>query len=191
MVEHEIELTDNKPFKDRVRRIPPAIYDEVCQHLEEIKQANVIRESTSPWSSNVVLARKKDNSLRFCLDYRHLNQRTVRNAHPLPRIDGTLDALHGATWFTSLDLCSGYWQVGLKEDDKPKTAFTVGPLGFYECNRMPFGLTNSPATFQALMQKVVGNLHLNTCLIYLDDIIVFSNALQEHLTRLREVLGRI
>ena len=107
VVEHPIELTNNLPFKDRSRCIHPALYDEVRQHLTEMKQADGIRESSSPWASNVVLVRKEDSSLRFCIDYRRLNSRTVRNAHSLPRIDETLDALEGASWFSSLDLCSG------------------------------------------------------------------------------------
>jgi hypothetical protein len=125
--------------------------------------------------------RKKDQSLRFCIDFRRLNNRTIRNAHPLPRIEETLDALKGALWFSSLDLCCGYWQVEVDEVDKPKTAFTVGPLGFFECNRMPFRLTNSPATFQALMEKVIGDLNLKTCLVYLDDIVIFSMTIEEHI----------
>ena len=84
-----------------------------------------------------------------------------------------------------------YWQVEVKEEDKPKTAFTVGPLGFFECNRMPFCLTNSPATFQYLMEKVIGNLNLKSCLVYLDDIVIFSSSIEEHLGRLREVLIRL
>jgi hypothetical protein len=138
IVKHRIDLTDDVPFKDRARRVPPALYDEVRKHLKEMLAANVIRESSSPWASNVVLVRKKDNTLRFCIDFRRLNNRTVRNAHPLPRIEETLDALKGAVWFSSLDLCCGYWQVEVEECDRPKRAFTVGPLGFYECNRMPF-----------------------------------------------------
>jgi len=191
VVKHSIELTDTVPFKERSRRINPALYEEVREHLEEMKKANVIRESSSPWASAVVLVRKKDGSLRFCIDFRKLNNRTVRNAHSLPRIEETLDVLQGASWFSSLDLCSGYWQVEMKEEDKSKTAFTVGPLGFFECNRMPFGLTNSPATFQYLMEKVVGDLNLKTCLIYLDDIVIFSKTVEEHINRLREVLLRL
>ena len=95
-----------------------------------------------------------------------------------------LDCLNGAEWFTSLDLKSGYWQVEMEEESKALTAFTVGPLGFYECERMPFGLTNAPATFQRLMQSCLGNLHLQYCIIYLDDIIAFSKTLEEHLMRL-------
>ena len=135
------------------------------------------------------ISQEKDS--RFCIDYRRLNSRTVRNAHSLPRIDETLDALEGASWFSSLDLCIGYWQVEVKEEDKPKTAFTVGPLGFFECNIMPFGLTNSPATFQYLMEKVIGNLNLKSCLVYLDDIVIFSSSIEEHLGQLRKVLIRL
>ena len=131
LLQHAIELTDDTPFKDSARRIPPSMYEEVCEHLEAMKQANVIRDSSSPWSSNVVLVRKRDQSLRLCLDYRRLNERTIRNAYPLPRIDETLDALNGSSWFSSLDLCCGFWQVAVKEEDKQKTAFTVGPLGFF------------------------------------------------------------
>ena len=171
--------------------MPPALYDEVRQHLKEMLNADVIRESNSPWASNVVLVRKKDNSLRFCIDFRRLNNRTIRNAHPLPRIEETLDALKGALWFSSLDLCCGYWQVEVDESDKPKTAFTVGPLGFYECNRMPFGLTNSPATFQALMERVIADLNLKTCLVYLDDIVIFSRTIEEHIERLNEIFQRL
>ena len=92
-----------------------------------------------------------------------------------------LSCLNGAEWFTSLELMSGYWQVEIEEDCQSLTAFTVKPLGFYECERMPFGLINAPATFQHLMQSCLGNLHLQYCIIYLDDIIVFSKTLEEHL----------
>ena len=109
----------------------------------------------------------------------------------MPRIDETLDCLGGATIFTSLDLRSGYWQVEMEEESKPLTAFTVGPLGFYKCERMPFGLTNAPATFQHLMENCLGELHLSWCIIYLDDIIVFSDSLREHLHRLRGVFAKL
>ena len=191
IVKHQIKLSDNTPFKERSRRVPPALYEEVHQHLKEMLSAEVIRESSSPWASNVVLVRKKDNSLRLCMDFRRLNNKTIRNAHPLPRIEETLDALKGAVWFSSLDLCCGYWQVEVEESDKQKTAFTVGSLGFFECNRMPFGLTNSPATFQALMENVISDLNLKTCLVYLDDIVVFSSTIKEHIERLQQIFQRL
>ena len=129
IVKHEIKLTDETPFKDPYRRIPPGLYDEVRVHLKEMLEAGAIRESQSPFSSNVVLVRKKDGSLRFCIDFRKLNSRTVKDAYTLPRIDDTIDSLIGAKFFSKLDLCSGYWQVEIKEEDKHKTAFSVGNLG--------------------------------------------------------------
>ena len=148
-----------------------------------LKEVGAIRESTSPFSSNVVFDRKKDGTIRFCIDYRKLNQRTTKDAYPIPRIDDTLHPLAGSKFFSTLDLKSGYWQVELRESDKPKTAFQVGSRGFFECNRMPFGLCNAPATFQRLMERCIGALNLRECLIYLGDIIIFSPTFGEHLER--------
>ena len=191
IVKHEIKLTDNTPFKDPYRRIPPAMYEEVRQHLKEMLDADAIRPSESPFSSNVVLVRKKDGSLRFCIDFRKLNSRTIRDAYTLPRIDDTIDTLIGAKYFSKLDLRSGYWQVEMKEEDKHKTAFSVGSLGFFECNRMAFGLTNAPATFQRLMERCMGELNLRECLIFLDDILIFSVTFEEHIRRLEAVFSRL
>ena len=191
MVKHVIRLNDETPFRERYRRIPPHQYDEVKKHLKEMLEIGAIRKSQSPWASAVVLVRKKDGALRFCIDLRKLNARTIKDAQTLPRIEDSLDSLNGAMIFTSLDLKSGYWQVELDEDSIPYTAFTVGPLGFYECLRMPFGLTNAPATFQRLMENCLGDLHLNWCIIYLDDIIVYSKTPEEHLQRLKAVFEKI
>ncbi len=190
-MEHGITLSDDTPFKDAYRRIPPGMYEEVREHLKEMIAAGAIRPSESPYSSNVVLVRKKDGSLRFCLDYRRLNAKTIRDAYSLPRIDETIDALAGSRYFSKLDLRSGYWQVAMKEEDKAKTAFSVGPLGFYECNRMAFGLTNAPSTFQRLMERCMGDLHLRDCLIYLDDIIIYSKTFEEQCTKLEAVFSRL
>ena len=149
-----------------------------------------IQRSTSPWASPVVLVCKKDGSLRFCTDLRKLNNRTIKYAQSLPRIEDSLDCLDGATIFTSLDLQSGYWQVELTEASRPLTAFTIGPLGFYECVWMPFGLTNAPATLQHLMESCLGEMHLKWCIIYLDDIIV-SQKTEEHIERLRGVFEKL
>ena len=116
--------------------------------------AVVIRPSNSPWSSPLVLVKKRDGSLRFCVDYRKLNSITVKDAYPLPRIDDTLDALGDVKYFSTLDMSSGYWQVEVGEEDKAKTAFTTGK-GHFEFNVMPFGLSNAPATFQRLMDLVL------------------------------------
>ena len=120
-----------------------------------------------------------------------LNNRTIKDAQSLPRIEDSLDCLDRATIFTSLDLQSGYWQVELTEASRPLTAFTVGPLGFYECVRMPLGLTNAPATFQCLMESCLGEMHLKWCIIYLDDIIIFSKMPKEHIERLRGVSEKL
>ena len=134
---------------------------------------------------------QKDGSLQFCIDLRRLNNHTIKDAQSLPRIEDSLDCLDGTTIFTSLDLQSGYWQLGMTEASKPLTAFTVGPLGFYECVQMPFGLTNAPATFQHLMESCLGEMHLKCCIIYLNDIIVFSKTPEEHIERLRGVIEKL
>ena len=191
ILKHDIKITGPQPFKERYRRIPPHLYEEVKTHLQEMVEVGAIRRSFSPWVSAVVLVRKKDGGLRFCIDLCKLNNRTVKDGYSLPHIEDTLDCLHGAVWFSTLYLKSGYWQVELEEEAKPLTAFTMGPLGFRECECMPFGLTNAPATFQRLMESCLGTLHLNWCIIYLDDIIVFSRTPEEHLHRLKAVIIKL
>ncbi len=167
------------------------MYEEVRQHLKEMLEAGAIRKSESPYSSNVVLVRKKDGSLRFCIDFRKLNNLTIKDAYSLPRVDEALDTLTGARVFSKLDLRSGYWQVGMREEDKAKTAFSVGPLGFYECNRMAFGLTNACATFQRLMETCMGELNLRECLVFIDDILIFSHNFDDHIKRLEKVFQKL
>ena len=141
---------------------------------------SAIRMSHSPWASMVVLVWKKDGSLRFCIGLRKLNNWTIKDAYLLSCIDETLDSLQGSQLFSLLDLKSGYWQVKKDKESKPLTAFTMGLLGFYECDRMPFGLTKAPVSFQKLMETCLGDLNLN-CIIYLDDIIIFSKVPASHL----------
>ena len=128
--------------------------------------------SRSPWTSVVVLIRKKNGKLGFCINLRKLKSLMVKDTYSIPRIQDTLNSLQGAIWFTLLDLKSGYWQVELKEASKPLTAFMVGPLGFYECEEMLFGLTNTPVTFQHLIKTCLGNLQFWWCIIYLGDVII-------------------
>ena len=150
-----------------------------------------IRPSDSPWRSAVVLVKKKNGELRFCIDLRKLNARTVKDAYSLPRIDDTLDKLKGSCVFSSLDVKFGYWQVEINEESKQYTAFTLGPLGFFECHRMPFGATNAPATFQRLMESCLGDLNLNWCIIYLDDVVVYAPTVEEHIVRFGVVFQKL
>ena len=190
---HKIVLKDpdTPPFKERFSRIPPPQLDEVCAHLKMMLDAGVIRPSNSPWCNVVVLVRKKDGSLRFCIDFRKLNSLTVKDSHPLPRICETLESLTGATHYSTFDMNSGFWQVPMDEESKQYTAFTLGSMGLYECESMPFGLCNAPPTFQRLMLNCLGELNLTYCLIYLDDVIVFSRTEEEHLKRMRVVFDRL
>ena len=130
-------------------------------HIQEMLDIGAIHQLHSLWASAVVLVWKKDGGLRFCTDLRSLNNWTVKDAYLLPQIDKTLDSLQGSQWFSSLDLKCRYWQVEMDEESKPLTTFTVGPLGFYECERMPFGLTNTTATVQRLMETCLGDLNLH------------------------------
>lgn len=159
-------------------------------HIKQLLDSKVIRESSSPYASPIVLVQKKSGELRMCVDYRQLNAKTRKDAYPLPRIEESLDALAGAQWFSTLDLASGYNQVPVAERDKAKTAFCT-PFGLFEFERMPFGLCNAPGTFQRLMERIFGDQSLHSVLLYLDDVIVFSSSVEQHLQRLEVVLSRL
>lgn len=191
LVKHTINVTDETPVKQRHRRIPPAMLDEVRQHLSDMLQSGVIRESSSPWSSPIVFARKPNGSLRLCLDLREVNKRTIKDAYYLPRINETLDSLGGSKYFTCLDLQTGYWQVEIEESHKAYTAFSAAPLGFFEANRMPYGVSNGPAVFQRLMERCLGDLQPQECLCYIDDTVVHSKSAEENLVRLERVLEKL
>ncbi|KAL6491310.1 hypothetical protein MHYP_G00016550 [Metynnis hypsauchen] len=188
--EHHIRLTDPRPFRERSRRIAPADIDNVRRHLQELLAAGIIKESRSPYASPIVIARKKNGKIRMCIDYHTVNARTIPDQYTVPRIDEALDCLAGSKWFSVLDLRSGYYQIEMAESDKEKTAFLC-PLGFFQFERMPQGITGAPATFQRLMERAVGDMNLLQCLVYLDDLIVFSWTLEEHEERLLRVLDRL
>ena len=164
LIKHHIKLTDPVPFKEAYRKIPPQMYDEVKAHIQEMLHLGAIRPSNSPWASAIVLVRKKDGRLRFCIDLRRLNNKTVKDAYSLPKIESILDSLIGAQIFSTLDLKAGYWHIEMAEEYKAYTTFTCGPLGFYECDTKPFGATNAPATFQRLMHDCLGDLNMNWCI---------------------------
>ncbi|KAK7906795.1 hypothetical protein WMY93_015407 [Mugilogobius chulae] len=189
-VKHNIKLHDETPFKQRARPIHPRDIEAVRSHLRDLLEAGVIRESESPFASPIVVVRKRNGDVRLCIDYRKLNLQTVKDAYALPNLEESFSALTGSKWFTVLDLKSGYYQIQMDEADKAKTAF-VTPLGFWEWNWMPQGVTNTPSTFQRLMEKCMGDLNLKEVLVFLDDIIIFSDTLEEHEKRLLRVLTRL
>jgi Reverse transcriptase (RNA-dependent DNA polymerase) len=151
-------------------------------------KAGVIEPASSEWESPVVLVPKPDGALRFCVDYRKLNAVTTRDTYPLPRMDEYIDSLGDAQIFTTLDCNSGYWQIPVAPEDIEKSTCTSHE-GTFQYNRMPFGLRNAPATFQRTVDIVLSGLRWKTCLVYLDDIIVFSNSPEEHARHLNEVLS--
>ncbi|XP_051953222.1 retrovirus-related Pol polyprotein from transposon opus [Xyrauchen texanus] len=189
-VKHQIKLNDNTPFKHRARPIHPQDVDAVRKHLQELLEAGVIRESESPFASPIVVVRKKDGTVRLCIDFRKLNSQTIKDAYALPNLEEVFSTLTGSNWFSVLDLKSGFYQIGMEETDKCKTAF-VCPLGFWEFNRMPQGITNAPSTFQRLMERCMGDLNRKQVLVFIDDLIVFSKTLEEHESRLLQVLNRL
>ncbi|BHF70481.1 hypothetical protein SprV_0301353200 [Sparganum proliferum] len=190
VIRHSIDTGTSKPLWQPPRRIPPHFQKEVSDLIQTMLTTGIIRPSRSPWASPVTLVPKKDGKLRFCIDYRRLNAVTTRDSFPLPRIDITLEALAGAQWFSTLDLKSGYWQVEVEPCDRPKTAFIL-PQGLFEFETMPFGLCNAAATSQRLMQSVLAHLYPQSCLIYLDDVIVFGRTARQHNANLAAVLSAL
>ena len=181
-------LSDDEPFKEHFRPIPPPLLEEVHASLRDMLEAGAIQPSQSPWCNAMVLVQKKDGSLRFCIDFRQLNVWTKKDSYPLPRIQEVLESMAGAAHFSTMDFKSGFWQVHMALESQQYTTFTVSNLGFYEFTRMPFGLCNVPTTFQHLMQNTLGELNLTYCIIYLDDVIVFGHTEEEPLEHLRIVL---
>ena len=190
IIMHYIDTGEARPVRQPLRRYPAAHIEAISEHVDNMLKQGTIEPASSPWASNVVLVKKKDGSLRCCIDYRQLNSVTRKDVYPLPRIDDCLDAMSSATLFSTFDLRSSYHQVEVAPHDRDKTTF-ICPRGMYRYRTMPFGLCNAGATFQRLMDVVMSGLHLDVCLVYLDDIVVFSKTIEEHLERLVRVLGRL
>ena len=191
LVEHKIETGDAVPVKQLPRRLPNSLRTVVEDQVEEMLENNIIRPSNSPWSSPIVLVRKKDGTWRFCIDFRKLNDVTVKDAFPLPQVADLMDNLAGHQYFSALDLASGYWQVPMDESSQEKTAFVIPGGGHFEFLRMPFGLTNAVPTFQRLMLAVLNGLLPLKCLVYLDDVLVVGRTFDQHLENLDDVLQAI
>ena len=187
---HSLRTTDDNPTAQTYRSILPRDFHEVKSHIQDLLAKGVVTPSHSPYAAPVVVVRKKDGSIRLCVDYRRLNSKTVKDAYPLPRIEESFNALAGSKYFTTLDLASGYHQIAMDPKDQDKTAFTT-PFGLFEYTRMPFGLTGAPATFQRLMNGVMSDFLFNFLLVYLDDLLIFSESFDDHLQHLEKVLKKI
>ena len=186
---HVINVPDDaKPINRPPFRMSPAELDELQRQLNELSSLGFIRPSTSPWGAPVLFVKKKDGTMRMCIDYRAINKLTVRNSTPLPRIDECLDRMHGASWFTSLDLRSGYHQIRIKDSDIPRSAFNTR-YGKWEFLVLPFGLSNAPPSYQSWMNNILKDCIDRFALIYLDDCCIYSKTLQEHIEHVRHVIA--
>lgn len=163
---------------------------EVRSFIEQLLSAGTIRKSKSLFALNVVLVKKKDGTIRMRVDYRMLNKRTIKDLYALPRIEDNLDKLSGSN-FSILNMESGYHQVEIEESHKHTKAFTVGPIGFYEFNRLQFGISNSPAMYQRILEECLKNLKMNISVFYLDDLIILADSYEEHLEHLYLIFNRL
>ena len=189
LVQMSLDTGDHQPIKQRAYREAWSQREALKRQLDAMLEAGVIEESHSPWASPVVMVPKHDGSLRFCCDYRRLNGVTVKDATPLPLIQDVLEAFGGARYFTNLDLRSGYWQIPMRPEDQAKTAF-ITYWGLFHFRVMPFGLSTAPAQFQRLMQRVLGSAQRGHCMCFLDDVIIYSRTIEEHIQHLRDVFER-
>jgi hypothetical protein len=188
-VDHAITLVEgSKPVNQRPYRLPFHQKNAMEELIKQMLDSHMIRPSISPYSSPVILVKKKDGSWRMCVDYRALNSNTIKNKYLIPIIEDLLDELFGATVFSMIDLRSCYHQIRMKESDIEKTTFTTH-LGHFEYVVLPFGLTNAPATFQTLMNSVLAQFLRKFALVFFDDILVYSKTMSEHIQHLRAVLA--
>ena len=189
--EHFIDTNDNPPFKVAPYNVAPYKLPAVHEEIKEMLDKGVIVPSQSPYNSPIVMVPKKDGTNRMCIGYRKLNEITTKDAYPLPRIGQPVDALQGAGYFSSLDLASGYWQVPVAKKDGHKTAFCAPEGGLYKFVKMPFGLTNAPANFQRPMNEIFKADLFKHALIFLDDLLVYSETPSEHLEHLAKVFPKL
>jgi len=191
LVEHSIDTGTHQPVKQALRRHPVAYLPLIDEHVDQMLEHDIIKPvSRSEWISNVVLVRKSDGSLRYCIDYRGLNTATVKANYPLPRIDTCLESLGGNRYYSTLDMRSAYWQVKVAEKDVEKTCF-VTRKGVFAFKVLSYGLVDAPSTFQRLVDLAFAGLTWEVCLTYLDDVVVFGRGFKEHLERLELVFDRL
>ena len=192
LVKHKIDTGNAKPVKKYPYRIPLAKRKVAEDEIKKMEKDGIIEKcSQSAWNAPIVMITKRDGSIRFCCDFRGLNECTIKDSQPLPRIDDSIEALAGSKWWSCLDMKSGYWQVDIDESDRHKTAFSIPGGEQWQWRRLAFGLCNSPATFTRLMQMVFSGLLWKTVIIYLDDIICQSKTFEGQLSNLEEVFNRL
>jgi hypothetical protein len=190
LIEHEINTGDARPIRQPLRRHPIAHLEEIDRQTQDLLDHDLIEPAASPWASNVVLVTKRDGSARMCVDYRSVNFLTKFDAYPLPHLDTCLNAMKQASWFSTLDLRAGYHNIPIKEEHRDKTTF-ITRKGSWRYKVLPFGLSTAPGTFQRLMDMVLSGLTYEMCMVYLDDVIVFSETFEDHIDRLEQVFTRL
>ena len=188
---HAIKLANETPIKEPPRRVPLFKRKVLEEEIDKLEQKGIIEKSCSPWSAPIVLVQKKDLTWRLCVDYRKLNDKTIKDAYPIPRIEDNLDSLSGSKWFSSLDLDMAYHQIPMKPSDKEKTAFATPMGGLYQYTSMPFGLCNAASTFQRIIEAALNGLQWHIAVLYLDDIIVLGNNFDDHLNNLSKIMDRL
>ena len=191
-VEHKIEIEEGSvPHREGARRMTPNKSEACRKKIEMLMEYDMIEPSKSPWACGVVMSKKKGGQLRFCCDFRYLNAVTIKDAYPIPLIDESLSKLGDAKFFTTLDLGSAFWQVPLRKQDREKTGFAC-ELGLFQWKRMPFGLCNATATFQRLMAQALTSVtkkYENLIMCYVDDVVIATPTLEDHIERLEEVFS--
>jgi len=188
IMKHSIQLTDSKPIKQRAYRTPHKLIEESDRQINQWLETGIIRPSNSPWASPMIMVKKKGGEWRICIDFRRVNEVTIKDSYPLPLIEDMFNKLGKATIFTTIDLQTGYMNIEVEEKAKPVTSF-ITDNGLFEFNKMPFGLTGAPATFQRSMNLML--FDMPQAMVYIDDIIVFSKDFATHLLDVEEVLKRI
>ena len=189
LVQHEIHLSSLAPIRQKAYRIPYSRRDQVKMEVDEMLAAGVVRPSKSAWASPIVLVEKKDGGIRFCVDYRKLNQASLFDAYPMPRIEEVFESIGNSIFISTLDLAKGYWQIPMAPESRDKTAF-ITPFGLFEFTVMPFGLHSAPATFQRTMNFVLKECQ-SFSRAYIDDVAVFSGNWDDHICHLRAVFQQL
>ena len=190
-IEHKIPVKEGTvPIKQPVRRIPAVKREIERTEIQKMVDRKIIEPSVSPWCSNLVIVTRKDKAPRICVDYRKVNETLKKDSYPLPRMDDCIDSLTGMSFFSTMDLCSGYWQIGIAPEDREITAFATS-MGLYQFVRMPFGMAVGPSVFCRLMGEVLRGMQWTECIAYMDDIVVPSKSVTDNLVRLEHVFQRL